>query len=160
MADSSQTNHSLEDITNQFTSLYEKFNDFMSSKRTDGHVLIVLKQILEMINGENGMVLVKSITNSELLLTNLQKALTDLEQFRVVSTPDQLYQQDHDVSQVPFFILRAEGETSLKCYMGEHEVLDCFPDYTFDEIEEIIWPEVNFAAIFIYKMLSSDYYTS
>ena len=57
MADSSPTNHSLEDITNKFTSLYEKFNGFMSSKRTDGPVLIVLKEILEMINGENGMVL-------------------------------------------------------------------------------------------------------
>jgi hypothetical protein len=148
MADSSAANHSLEDITIQFTSLYEKFNDFMSSKRTDGDVLIVLKEILEMLNGENGMVLVNSITNSELLLTNLQKALTDLEQFRVVSTYGALYEQDPDQLMVPFFIIPAEGETSLESYMGDDEMEDLPPDLTFGEIEKLVWRAVNFAAIY------------
>jgi len=163
-SDSSPTNDSIEVIKNQFRSLYENFNDLMSSKRAYGELLIILNEILKMINGENGIILVESITNSQLLLTNLQKALSDLEQFRVVSTPGEINEmdpdEDADMHQLRFRVIPAEGETSLQSYTEDGIVDMFFPDLTFGELEEEIWPKVNFAAIFIYKMLSSDYYTS
>jgi len=90
----------------------------------------------------------KSITNSELLLTNLQKALTDLEQFRVVSAPGPLYQRNPQAALVNFYVVPAKGEKSLKKYKKRYKKEALPPHLTFRELEERIWPVVNFAAMF------------
>lgn len=148
---------STEDIQNQFKSLNKWFNNLMSPKNycfKDGNILTILKKMLKMINEDNYKIQVESIINTHLLLTNLHKALSGFEQFRVISMENVRELYDPYSYQLCLSFIPAEGETSLQIFKDEITVMSC--SETFRDAQRILWPKVTFAE-FIHLLLIPIY---